>query len=202
MDWLRKDGSALGALHGCPIGLKDIIEVRGMPHGCGSPLMGQLSETNAALVDALEAAGAVILGKTETTEFAALHPARTKNPHSLGHSPGGSSAGSAAAVAADDPPPSPPLTSPCCTLLPILSALPLRRLFPPASKIAAASSPPRRQLSRAPKISRPVFALSRFALALSSSARLDTTPCSLLSCSTRTSVSRVDLSCCCSLGKL
>ena len=96
----------------------------------------------------------------------------------------------------------PPLTSPCCTLLPILSALPLRRLFPPASKIAAASSPPRRQLSRAPKISRPVFALSRFALALSSSARLDTTPCSLLSCSTRTSVSRVDLSCCCSLGKL
>jgi len=104
MDWLRKDGSALGALHGCPIGLKDIIEVRGMPHGCGSPLMGQLSETNAALVDALEAAGAVILGKTETTEFAALHPARTKNPHSLGHSPGGSSAGSAAAVAAGEVP--------------------------------------------------------------------------------------------------
>ncbi|MDC0379518.1 amidase [Litorivicinus sp.] len=104
MDWLRKDGSAMGALHGCPIGLKDIIEVKGMPHGCGSPLMGQMSERNAALVDALEAAGAVILGKTETTEFAALHPARTKNPHSLEHSPGGSSAGSAAAVAAGEVP--------------------------------------------------------------------------------------------------
>jgi len=104
MDFLRKDGSAMGALHGCPIGLKDIIEVQGMPHGCGSPLMGQLSERNAVLVDALEAAGAVILGKTETTEFAALHPAKTKNPHSLEHSPGGSSAGSAAAVAAGEVP--------------------------------------------------------------------------------------------------
>ena len=104
MDWLRKDGSAIGALHGCPVGLKDIIEVKGMPHGCGSPLMGKISKTNAALVDALEAAGAVILGKTETTEFANLHPARTKNPNSLEHSPGGSSAGSAAAVAAGEVP--------------------------------------------------------------------------------------------------
>ena len=100
MDWMRKDGSALGALHGCPIGLKDIIEVKGMPHGCGSSLMGAVSESNAVLVDALEAAGAVIIGKTETTEFAALHPARTKNPQALEYSPGGSSAGSAAAVAA------------------------------------------------------------------------------------------------------
>jgi len=104
MDWLRKDGSAFGSLHGCPVGLKDIIEVKGMPHGCGSQLMGEVSESNAALVDALEAAGAVILGKTETTEFAAMHPARTKNPHSLEHSPGGSSAGSAAAVAAGEVP--------------------------------------------------------------------------------------------------
>lgn len=104
MDWMRKDGSALGALHGCPIGLKDIIEVKGMPHGCGSPLMGAVSESNAVLVDALEAAGAVIIGKTDTTEFAALHPARTKNPHALEYSPGGSSAGSAAAVAAGDVP--------------------------------------------------------------------------------------------------
>ncbi len=104
MDWLRKDGSALGPLHGCPIGLKDIIEVRGMPHGCGSPLMGQVSESNAVLVDALEAAGAVIMGKTETAEFAFLNPARTKNPHSPKYSPGGSSAGSAAAVASGDVP--------------------------------------------------------------------------------------------------
>ena len=104
MDWMRKDGSAFGSLHGCPIGLKDIIEVQGMPHGCGSPLMGETSKTNASLVDALEAAGAVIVGKTETTEFAFLNPSRTKNPHSLEHSPGGSSAGSAAAVASGDVP--------------------------------------------------------------------------------------------------
>ena len=104
MDRIRKDGSALGALHGCPIGIKDIIEVKAMPHGCGSPLMGQVSDQNAVLVDALEAAGAVILGKTETTEFAFLNPARTKNPHSQEYSPGGSSAGSAAAVASGDVP--------------------------------------------------------------------------------------------------
>ena len=104
MDWMREDGSAFGSLHGCPIGLKDIIEVQGMPHGCGSTLMGDPSKTNASLVDALEAAGAVIVGKTETTEFAFLNPSRTKNPHSLEHSPGGSSAGSAAAVASGDVP--------------------------------------------------------------------------------------------------
>jgi Asp-tRNA(Asn)/Glu-tRNA(Gln) amidotransferase A subunit family amidase len=104
LDSLRKDGSALGKLHGCPIGLKDIIEVKDMPHGCGSPAMGQISTKNATLVDALESAGAVIIGKTETAEFASLHPARTKNPHKPAHSPGGSSAGSAAAVAAGDVP--------------------------------------------------------------------------------------------------
>ena len=104
MDRIRKDGSALGSLHGCPIGVKDIIEVKAMPHGCGSPLMGQVSDQNAVLIDALEAAGAVILGKTETTEFAFLNPARTKNPHSQEYSPGGSSAGSAAAVASGDVP--------------------------------------------------------------------------------------------------
>ena len=104
MDLLRKDGSAFGALHGCPFGLKDIIEVKGMPHGCGSSLMGEVSSSNAALVDALEAAGAIILGKTHTAEFANLHPAPTKNPRSQKHSPGGSSAGSAAAVAAGEVP--------------------------------------------------------------------------------------------------
>ena len=93
LDWMRNDGSAFGSLHGCPVGVKDIIEVEGMPHGCGSTLMGEVSEANAALVDALEAAGAVILGKTETTEFAFLNPARTKNPLSSEHTPGGSSAG-------------------------------------------------------------------------------------------------------------
>ena len=104
MDHLRNDGSAFGALHGCPVGVKDIIEVKDMPHGCGSSLMGELSNSNAALVDALESAGAVILGKTHTAEFANLHPAPTKNPRSQEHSPGGSSAGSAASVAAGEVP--------------------------------------------------------------------------------------------------
>ena len=84
MDRMRNDGSAPRCLHGCPIGVKDIIEIEAMPHGCGSTLMGEVSEVNAVLVDALEGAGAVILGKTETTEFAFLNPARTKNPHSSG----------------------------------------------------------------------------------------------------------------------
>ena len=79
LDWMRQDGSAFGPLHGCPVGLRT-FEVKGMPHGCGSPLMGEVSQSNAVLVDALEAAGAVVVGKTETTEFAALHPSRTKNP--------------------------------------------------------------------------------------------------------------------------
>lgn len=104
LDRLRQDGSAFGPLHGVPIGVKDIIEVSAMPHGCGSQLMGELSTDNATLIDALESAGAIILGKTETTEFATMHPAKTKNPHSLEHSPGGSSAGSAAAVAAGEVP--------------------------------------------------------------------------------------------------
>jgi Asp-tRNA(Asn)/Glu-tRNA(Gln) amidotransferase A subunit family amidase len=100
LDRLRQDGSAFGPLHGVPVGIKDIIAVAGMPLGCGSELMGEVSDSNASLVDALEAAGAIILGKTETTEFATMHPAPTKNPHDLEYSPGGSSAGSAAAVAA------------------------------------------------------------------------------------------------------
>ena len=104
LDQIRKSGRAIGALHGCPIGLKDIIEVAGMPHGCGTPLMGQISTQNAALVDALEFHGAVVIGKTETTELATMQPARTRNPLNLDYSPGGSSAGSAAAVAAGDVP--------------------------------------------------------------------------------------------------
>ena len=75
-----------------------------MPHGCGSSLMGEISSENATLIDALEGEGAIVLGKTETTEFAALNPAPTKNPHNLDYSPGGSSAGSAAAVAAGEVP--------------------------------------------------------------------------------------------------
>ena len=104
MDQMRKQGRAFGRLHGCPIGLKDIIEVAGMPYGCGSSLMGETSASNAALVDALESEGAVILGKTETTEFASMTPSPARNPLNTEYSPGGSSAGSAAAVAAGQVP--------------------------------------------------------------------------------------------------
>ena len=101
MDQLRQSGRALGALHGVPIGLKDIIDTADMPTECGSvALAGRQPEFDAVLVSRLKAAGAVILGKTATTPFAFMDPAATRNPHNLEYSPGGSSAGSAAAVAA------------------------------------------------------------------------------------------------------
>jgi Asp-tRNA(Asn)/Glu-tRNA(Gln) amidotransferase A subunit family amidase len=101
MDQLRQSGRALGALHGVPIGLKDIIDTADMPTECGSvALAGRRPEFDAVLVSRLKAAGAVILGKTATTPFAFMDPAATRNPHNLEYSPGGSSAGSAAAVAA------------------------------------------------------------------------------------------------------
>jgi Asp-tRNA(Asn)/Glu-tRNA(Gln) amidotransferase A subunit family amidase len=101
MDQLRQAGRALGALHGVPIGLKDIIDTADMPTECGSvALAGRQPEFDAVLVSRLKAAGAVILGKTATTPFAFMDPAATRNPHNFEYSPGGSSAGSAAAVAA------------------------------------------------------------------------------------------------------
>jgi Asp-tRNA(Asn)/Glu-tRNA(Gln) amidotransferase A subunit family amidase len=101
MDQLRRAGRALGALHGVPIGLKDIIDTADMPTECGSvALAGRQPECDAVLLSRLKAAGAVILGKTATTPFAFMDPAATRNPHNLEYSPGGSSAGSAAAVAA------------------------------------------------------------------------------------------------------
>ena len=101
MDQLRQSGRALGALHGVPIGLKDIIDTADMPTESGSvALAGRQPEFDAVLVSRLREAGAVILGKTATTPFAFMDPAATRNPHNLEYSPGGSSAGSAAAVAA------------------------------------------------------------------------------------------------------
>ena len=83
-----------------PIGIKDIIETVDMPTQMGSPLFaGWRSEKDAASVRALRDAGAVILGKTVTTEFAASAPRGTRNPWNTAHTPGGSSSGSAAAVA-------------------------------------------------------------------------------------------------------
>lgn len=96
-----RSGEASGALHGVPVGIKDIFDTCDLPTENGSPIFaGRRPETDAACVAALRSAGAVIMGKTVTTELALLTPARTRNPHNLAHTPGGSSAGSAAAVAA------------------------------------------------------------------------------------------------------
>jgi len=94
-------GKPLSAIDGIPVGIKDIIETADMPTEMGSPLFaGWRSEKDAANVRALRDAGAVILGKTVTTEFAASEPRGTRNPWNTGHTPGGSSSGSAASVAA------------------------------------------------------------------------------------------------------
>jgi Asp-tRNA(Asn)/Glu-tRNA(Gln) amidotransferase A subunit family amidase len=101
LDAIRQSGKPIGALHGVPVGLKDIVDTSGLPTECGTPIFeNRKSESDAAIVDRLHEAGAVILGKTVTTEFAFLHPSQTHNPHNLERSPGGSSSGSAAAVAA------------------------------------------------------------------------------------------------------
>ena len=90
-----------GPLHGVAIGVKDMIDTADMPTQHNSPLfVGHRPALDAAAVSTLRSAGAIILGKTDTTEFAAAgRRAATRHPHDLGRSPGGSSAGSAAAVA-------------------------------------------------------------------------------------------------------
>ncbi|MGC3937424.1 amidase [Roseobacter sp. EG26] len=100
-DTLRQKGLATGPLHGLPVALKDIIDTRDMPTQCGTPIFaGRQSEDDARIVELLREAGAVIMGKTVTTELAFVHANETRNPHNTEHSPGGSSSGSAAAVAA------------------------------------------------------------------------------------------------------
>jgi len=99
-DQRRAAGLPLGPLHGVPVGIKDIIDVEGMPTENGTPLdAGRKPFADAVVVRRLKRAGAVILGKTVTTEFAYYHPGKTRNPHNPAHTPGGSSQGSAAAVA-------------------------------------------------------------------------------------------------------
>jgi Asp-tRNA(Asn)/Glu-tRNA(Gln) amidotransferase A subunit family amidase len=89
----------VGPLHGIPIGIKDIIDVAGWPTLCGSKLReGHVAEKDAAVVANLRKAGAIVLGKTVTTEWASFDPPPTRNPWNLNHTPGGSSSGSAAAV--------------------------------------------------------------------------------------------------------
>ncbi|MDF2780763.1 MAG: amidase, partial [Geminicoccaceae bacterium] len=98
-DW-RKRGRPLGPLHGLPVGVKDIVDTADMPTENGTVLhAGRRPRRDATLVSLLRAAGAIILGKTVTTELAVYAPNKTRNPHNPEHTPGGSSSGSAAAVA-------------------------------------------------------------------------------------------------------
>ena len=100
-DETRRVGKGVGPLHGVPVGIKDVIDTADFPTEHGSPIFkGRRPDKDAAFVTALRRAGAVILGKTVTTEMAANTPSVTRNPHNLEHTPGGSSSGSAAAVAA------------------------------------------------------------------------------------------------------
>lgn len=94
-------GSASGPLAGVSVGIKDIFDTADLPTTYGTPLYeGYRPRTDAAVVSMIRQAGASIVGKTVTTEFAFLNPSRTRNPLDPAHTPGGSSSGSAAAVAA------------------------------------------------------------------------------------------------------
>jgi Asp-tRNA(Asn)/Glu-tRNA(Gln) amidotransferase A subunit family amidase len=97
----RGSGGRTGALHGVPVGVKDIFDTDDLPTEMGSPaFVGNQPGKNAELAQRIIAAGGYVLGKTATTEFAFMHPAETRNPWNPRHTPGGSSSGSAAAVAA------------------------------------------------------------------------------------------------------
>jgi Asp-tRNA(Asn)/Glu-tRNA(Gln) amidotransferase A subunit family amidase len=99
-DEFRKTGLPTGALHGLPVGIKDIIDTADYPTERGTVLhQGRQPEHDATLVSLLKEAGAIILGKTVSTEMAVYAPGKTRNPHNPDHTPGGSSSGSAAAVA-------------------------------------------------------------------------------------------------------
>jgi len=97
----KRSGKPIGPLHGVPVGVKDIFDTADMPTENGTVLhQGRTPRADAAAVRSLRASGAVILGKTVTTECAYFAPGKTRNPHNPEHTPGGSSSGSAAAVAA------------------------------------------------------------------------------------------------------
>ena len=100
-DTQRQAGDPLGPLHGIPIGIKDIFDTKSLPTENGTVIdSGRQPDADCKVVSLLIEAGAVILGKTVSTELAVFGPGKTKNPHNPKHTPGGSSSGSAAAVAA------------------------------------------------------------------------------------------------------
>ena len=99
-DEYRRSGKPTGPLHGIPIALKDIIGTVDMPTECGTVIRkGKSYSQNAEIVDLLISSGAIVMGKTATSELAYLGPSKTTNPHDHSRTPGGSSSGSAAAVA-------------------------------------------------------------------------------------------------------
>ncbi len=101
LDAQRAEGAPVGPLHGIPVGVKDIFDTDFLPTENGTILdSGRQPGENCRVVSLLQEAGAVIIGKTVTTELAVLGPGKTRNPHHPAHMPGGSSSGSAAAVAA------------------------------------------------------------------------------------------------------
>jgi len=101
LDRRKAEGGRLGPLHGVPVAIKDIFDTADYPTECGSPVLaGRRPNTDSAVVRRLREAGAVIIGKTVTTELAYFHPGKTRNPRDVTRTPGGSSSGSAAAVAA------------------------------------------------------------------------------------------------------
>jgi len=100
-DQAIRSGMPLGPLHGVPVGIKDIIDTRDLPTEDGTVLHeGRRPQYDATVISNLQTAGAVVMGKTVTTELAVYSPGKTRNPHNPEHTPGGSSSGSAAAVAA------------------------------------------------------------------------------------------------------
>jgi Asp-tRNA(Asn)/Glu-tRNA(Gln) amidotransferase A subunit family amidase len=101
LDAQRAEGGPLGKLHGIPVGIKDILDTKSLPTENGTVLdSGRQPIENCRVVSLLMEAGAIIMGKTVSTELALFGPGKTKNPHNPEHTPGGSSSGSAAAVAA------------------------------------------------------------------------------------------------------
>ncbi len=99
-DATRESGADIGPLHGLPVGIKDICDTNGLPTENGTVLdAGRQPTEDCSIVAQLRAAGAVIMGKTVSTELAVYAPGKTRNPHNPEHTPGGSSSGSAAAVA-------------------------------------------------------------------------------------------------------